>query len=58
MVRADVPRRKRERPFASGDLPLTYGLAGLLLVLVGLAVALTVNTGSLFVLATTGAPGL
>jgi 4-hydroxybenzoate polyprenyltransferase len=43
--------RKRKRPFASGDLPLAYGVAGPLLVVLGLAVALAISAGSLAVLA-------
>jgi 4-hydroxybenzoate polyprenyltransferase len=42
--------RKGKRPFASGELPLAYGLFGPVLVVFGLVVALTINHGSLTVL--------
>ncbi len=42
--------RKRRRPFASGDLPLSYGIASPILVLIGLLIASTVNVGSVAVL--------
>ena len=42
--------RKRHRPFASGDLPLQYGLFGPLLIVAALWIALSVSTGVFLVL--------
>ena len=40
-----VHPRKRTRPFASGDLPLSFGLAGPILAAAALAIGLAVSTG-------------
>jgi len=42
--------RKRRRPFASGDLPLQYGLAGPILILLGLEIGLAVSPEIMLVL--------
>jgi 4-hydroxybenzoate polyprenyltransferase/phosphoserine phosphatase len=39
--------RKRRRPFASGDLPLLYGLAGPVLILLGLCMAAAIGVAAL-----------